>query len=164
MDDMFTGAHIFPPEKGTGTTLEDALKWREWSVGGWTGPCFSIRAADVRNQMLVPSTEWHSVDDIRMATSQLNDHVVWSSCSDCPEQAPLIGSDSFPKGALAFIEWEAGRPVGVTDTGLCIKAALSPELFEVYWERRGRSTGFGRHTLEQRLQATPFKQRLQVQT
>lgn len=147
LDEVLAGVRGGLDYKGTGHELMEVRQWREWDVGGFTGPCFSLWADDAHD-LLVPSSAWHNVKWLRIAATALRHTMGWSTC----ERAPSY-RDNFPAGALALLEWEAGRQLSVIGGALHIRAGLPPDLMEVYWEVQGKGSGYKPKTLQQLLQA-----------
>ncbi len=148
LDEMLAGIRGRAGYRGEGRGLADALQWRGWDVGGFGGACFSLWADDA-HELLVPSSGWHNVKWLRIATTALRHELGWSHCVERPPS----GRDNFPAGALAMLEWEAGRPITVISGALHIGAGLPRDLVEVYWEIKGKAQGYKPNKLQELLMA-----------
>lgn len=148
LDSVLAG--VGSASRGEGNTLEDAQNWRHWPVGGFTGAC-NVRWVEDAHDMLVPSGEWHHVKWLRIATTRLMHHFGW--WAEC-ERHPTPW-DNFPAGALAMLEWEAGRPLAVIEGGIHVQIGLPPDLMAEFWELEGPASGHTRKQFQSILMAQP---------
>lgn len=138
--DLLNGELLRDRNQATGT-VEHLRDWRAYPVRGYSlhpGPqCHSIWVTDAA-EVLHRSSHWHSVLALADALNILGPG---HQCGPVPRDGEE--KDNFPPGAIALLEWEAGRRIEVDGRGhVAVQMGLSRERIDQFLEKGGKAMGW----------------------